>query len=201
MQRGFCQVPPDSSSRQAGWPRPACHFRRSRRPGTSTVALRCTPLHLPTTLLAGCPCVQGDVHHWTPLLDHFDSFFETYIKDRRDLQLTYGASSDAAGGGASGAAAAQQQLGQGGLGGQLGPPFPGQAVLQVLRVTTLILEGCSNKHLYNSYEASVPVLPVLPGLYHSAVLLAVHTASDQAVPLCPASAATETCSLAPLPVG
>lgn len=90
------------------------------------------------------------MHHWVPLLDRFDEYFEKHLKDRRDLQLSYGepegAAAAVAGGPAAGApqptAAAQRE----------DAPFPTEAVLQILRVTTLILEGCSNKHLYNSYE-------------------------------------------------
>ncbi|PQQ11626.1 E3 ubiquitin-protein ligase UPL1 [Prunus yedoensis var. nudiflora] len=32
------------------------------------------------------------------------------------------------------------------------PPFPREAVLQVLRVIRIILENCTNKHFYSSYE-------------------------------------------------
>lgn len=32
------------------------------------------------------------------------------------------------------------------------PPFPTQSTLAVLNVTTMILENCTNKHLYQSYE-------------------------------------------------
>jgi hypothetical protein len=102
------------------------------------------------------PCVtlhtlQGDIHHWIPLLDHFDAFFQQHIQGRHDLQLDYG-DADQQGGSPGGAAAAQQQAA--GQGGEVAadPVFPTVAVLEVLRVTTLLLEGCSNKHLYNSYE-------------------------------------------------
>ncbi|XP_019051618.1 PREDICTED: E3 ubiquitin-protein ligase UPL1-like isoform X2 [Nelumbo nucifera] len=70
---------------------------------------------------------KGDFHHWVDLFNHFDSFFEKYIKLRKDLQLE------------DNFLAAD-------------PPFPRDAVLQVLRVIRIILENCTNKHFYSSYE-------------------------------------------------
>ncbi|XP_068643121.1 E3 ubiquitin-protein ligase UPL1-like isoform X2 [Aristolochia californica] len=70
---------------------------------------------------------KGDFHHWVDLFNHFDSFFEKYIKPRRDLQLE------------------DNFLGA-------DPPFPREAVLQILRVIRTILENCTNKHFYSSFE-------------------------------------------------
>jgi len=75
--------------------------------------------------------VQGDFYHWIPLLNRFDEFFTEYIKPRQDLQLKDAARWPA------------------------DPPFPVQACLQVLRVTSVLLENCSNKHVYTSYEVGV----------------------------------------------
>ncbi|KAL8462223.1 hypothetical protein ACS0TY_033325 [Phlomoides rotata] len=70
---------------------------------------------------------KGDFHHWVDLFNHFDTFFEKYIKPRKDLQLEDNfLESD--------------------------PPFPRDAVLQILRVIRVILENCTNKHFYSSYE-------------------------------------------------
>ncbi|KAJ4982419.1 hypothetical protein NE237_033256 [Protea cynaroides] len=70
---------------------------------------------------------KGDFHHWVDLFNHFDSFFEKYIKSRKDLQLEDNfLSAD--------------------------PPFPRDAVLQILCVIRIILENCTNKHFYSSYE-------------------------------------------------
>lgn len=70
---------------------------------------------------------KGDFHHWVDLFNHFDSYFEKYIKPRKDLHLEDGfLDSD--------------------------PPFPKEAVLQILRVTRIILENCTNKHFFSSYE-------------------------------------------------
>ncbi|XP_057982343.1 E3 ubiquitin-protein ligase UPL1-like isoform X2 [Malania oleifera] len=70
---------------------------------------------------------KGDFHHWVDLFNHFDSFFEKHIKSRRDLQVEDNfLESD--------------------------PPFPREAVLQILRVIRIILENCTNKHFYSSYE-------------------------------------------------
>ncbi|KAG8636924.1 hypothetical protein MANES_15G059000v8 [Manihot esculenta] len=70
---------------------------------------------------------KGDFHHWVDLFNHFDSFFEKHIKQRKDLQVEDNfLESD--------------------------PPFPREAVLQILRVIRIILENCTNKHFYSSYE-------------------------------------------------
>lgn len=70
---------------------------------------------------------KGDFHHWVDLFNHFDSFFDKFIKPRKDLQV-----------------------GDNFL--EADPPFPREAVLQILRVTRIILENCTNKHFYSSYE-------------------------------------------------
>ncbi|XP_038983602.1 E3 ubiquitin-protein ligase UPL1-like isoform X2 [Phoenix dactylifera] len=70
---------------------------------------------------------KGDFHHWIDLFTHFDSFFEKFIKPRKDLQL-------------------EDNFLEG------DPPFPREAVLQILRVTRIILENCTNKHFYSSFE-------------------------------------------------
>ncbi|KAL0353502.1 UNVERIFIED_CONTAM: E3 ubiquitin-protein ligase UPL1 [Sesamum angustifolium] len=70
---------------------------------------------------------KGDFHHWVDLFNHFDTFFEKFIKPRKDLQL------------------AENFL-------EADPPFPRDAVLQILRVIRVILENCTNKHFYSSYE-------------------------------------------------
>ncbi|KAF8414274.1 hypothetical protein HHK36_002275 [Tetracentron sinense] len=70
---------------------------------------------------------KGDFHHWVDLFNHFDSFFEKNIKSRKDLQVE------------DNFLAAD-------------PPFPREAVLQILRVIRIILENCTNKHFYSSYE-------------------------------------------------
>lgn len=80
-------------------------------------------------LLSVCTrTTQGDFYHWVPLLNRFEDFFTEYIKPRQDLQLQDAARWPA------------------------DPPFPVQACLQVLRVTSVLLENCSNKHVYASYE-------------------------------------------------
>lgn len=70
---------------------------------------------------------KGDFHHWVDLFNHFDTFFEKYIKPRKDLQLDDNFS-------------------------ESDPPFPREAVIQILRVIRVILENCTNKHFYSSYE-------------------------------------------------
>lgn len=70
---------------------------------------------------------KGDFHHWVDLFNHFDAFFEKHIKPRKDLLLE------------------DNFLGA-------DPPFPREAVLQILRVIRIILENCTNKHFYSIYE-------------------------------------------------
>ncbi|KAL8033396.1 hypothetical protein ABFX02_13G156500 [Erythranthe guttata] len=70
---------------------------------------------------------KGDFHHWVDLFNHFDTFFEKYIKPRKDLQL-------------------EDNFLESDI------PFPRDAILQILRVIRVILENCTNKHFYSSYE-------------------------------------------------
>ncbi|KAL3688671.1 hypothetical protein R1sor_014980 [Riccia sorocarpa] len=70
---------------------------------------------------------KGDFYHWVDLLNHFESFFEKYVKPRKDLQL-------------DGSFLEEEN------------PFPKGAILQILRVTRIVLENCMNKYLYNSNE-------------------------------------------------
>ncbi|XXG72650.1 hypothetical protein AAC387_Pa07g1701 [Persea americana] len=70
---------------------------------------------------------KGDFHHWVDLFNHFDSFFEKHIKPRKDLQLE------------------DNFL-------EADSSFPRGAVLQILRVIRIILDNCTNKHFYSSYE-------------------------------------------------
>ncbi|XP_073306333.1 E3 ubiquitin-protein ligase UPL1-like [Primulina huaijiensis] len=77
---------------------------------------------------------KRDFHHWADLFNHFDTYFEKYIKPRKDLQLE------------------DNSL-------ESDPPFPREAVLHILRVIRIILENCTNKHLYNAYE--VPFFTII----------------------------------------
>lgn len=70
--------------------------------------------------------MQGDIHHWVDLFNQFDSFFEKYVKSRKDLLID------------------DNFL-------DLDRPFPREAILQILRVIRIILENCSNKH-FSSFE-------------------------------------------------
>ncbi|CAL5075279.1 unnamed protein product [Urochloa decumbens] len=76
---------------------------------------------------------KGDFHHWVDLFNHFDSFFESYIKSRKDLQLK------------------DNFL-------DVDPPFPREAVLQILRVSRIILENCTNRHFYSFFEQHLSAL-------------------------------------------
>lgn len=70
---------------------------------------------------------QGDFSQWVDLFNHLDAWLETHIKPRKDLAL------------AAPPSAAPK-------------PFPTETCLQVLRVTSLLLDNCSNKHMYGSTE-------------------------------------------------
>ncbi|GAB2258516.1 hypothetical protein Droror1_Dr00014676 [Drosera rotundifolia] len=71
---------------------------------------------------------KGDFHHWVDLFTHFDSYFEKHINPRKDLHIEEDTFLNP------------------------DPPFPKEAVLQILRVVRIILENCSNKHFYSSFE-------------------------------------------------
>ncbi|KAL0033594.1 hypothetical protein WJX79_006288 [Trebouxia sp. C0005] len=70
---------------------------------------------------------KGDFHHWVPLFNFFDAYFEKHVQSRPDLQLK------------SESAKTEGEL-------------PSRTVIAVLKVTGSILENCSNKHLYSSCE-------------------------------------------------
>lgn len=76
---------------------------------------------------------KGDFHHWLDLFNHFDSFFESYIKSRKDLHLE------------------DNFL-------DVDPPFPREALLQILRVSKLILENCTNRHFSSFFEQHLSAL-------------------------------------------
>lgn len=64
------------------------------------------------------------------LFNHFDTYFEKHIKGRKDLLIEEDFE-------------------------ESGPSFPKDAVLQVLRVIRIVLENCTNKHFYSSYEVNL----------------------------------------------
>ncbi|KAK9830284.1 hypothetical protein WJX72_010812 [[Myrmecia] bisecta] len=70
---------------------------------------------------------KGEFYHWLALFNYFDSFYDKFVKPRADLQLKF--DSD-----------------------QHDPAFPSRNVIAILRVSSSILENCSNKHLFQSYE-------------------------------------------------
>ncbi|KAK9866343.1 hypothetical protein WJX84_006185 [Apatococcus fuscideae] len=71
---------------------------------------------------------KGDFHHWVPLFNYLDDYFEKGLQPRADLQL------DVANG-------LQARV-----------PFPVANVNAVLQFTATVLENCSNKHLYGSHD-------------------------------------------------
>jgi hypothetical protein len=80
------------------------------------------------------------------LFNHFELFFEQHVKPRKDLQLE-----------------GEFLEGDG--------PFPKEAVLQVLRVTRIILENCVNKYLYSSNEVLCGVMQQFRSLFNLFLLL------------------------------
>ncbi|GJT67868.1 glutamate--tRNA ligase, cytoplasmic [Tanacetum coccineum] len=70
---------------------------------------------------------EGDFHHWLDLFNHFDTYFEKYIKPKKYLQLEDDFLEHV-------------------------PPFPREVVSQILRVVQIIIEYCTNSHFYSSYE-------------------------------------------------
>ncbi|XP_078171361.1 E3 ubiquitin-protein ligase UPL1-like [Carex rostrata] len=70
---------------------------------------------------------KGDFNHWTELFNLFDSYLDKYIGPRKDLSLEDGFL-------------------------EADMPFPRGPVLQILRISRLISEHCSNRHLVSSFE-------------------------------------------------
>lgn len=74
-------------------------------------------------------CVlQRDLHHWIPLLNHFDDYLERTLYGRADIDLR-----------------------------DLSKPepeadFPKRNVLSILKTTWTLLRTCLHKQLYNSLE-------------------------------------------------
>eukprot|EP00250_Pteridium_aquilinum_P016180 c22986_g1_i1 orf=330-11435(+) len=104
---------------------------------------------------------KGDFYHWVELMNHFDSYFERHIRSRKDLEL-------------------EGEFNQ-------AHPFPREGVLQILRVTRIILENCINKHCYSSYEhlssllASVDTEVVISSLQTLAAFVKKPVQSNRAV--------------------
>ena len=72
-------------------------------------------------------CLQGDFFQWVDVFDHFDAWFEENVMPRQDLALEAVPAEGA-------------------------PAFPLATCLQILRVSSLLLDNCSNKQLYGSVE-------------------------------------------------
>ncbi|KAL9666925.1 hypothetical protein QQ045_001269 [Rhodiola kirilowii] len=70
---------------------------------------------------------KGNFHHWGPLFLHFETYFKTYLSNRRDLLLSDNIIEN-------------------------DNPFPKNTVLQILRVMQIILENCPNKGSFNGLE-------------------------------------------------
>jgi len=69
---------------------------------------------------------KGDFSHWVDLFNHLDEYFEKCLKPRADLCLKGKLEDDVV--------------------------FPRETCLEILRVTRIIMDNCSNRHLYNSVE-------------------------------------------------
>ena len=61
------------------------------------------------------------------MFNHFDAFFDAHVSQRRDLKLEALPSDER-------------------------EPFPWEACLWILRASNVILDNCSNKHMYCSAE-------------------------------------------------
>lgn len=81
------------------------------------------------------------------LFNRFDGFFEKHVKVRKDLHIEENSEEES------------------------DLPFPKDAVLQVLRVTRLVLENCTNKHFYTSYEVNKKRESLVLLLYMSLYML------------------------------
>ncbi|XP_076930173.1 E3 ubiquitin-protein ligase UPL1-like, partial [Bidens hawaiensis] len=70
---------------------------------------------------------KGDFYDWVDLFNHFETYLERYVKPRTDFQV-------------------EDDYSESGI------PFPRDAVLLILSVVRIILDNCTNKHFYSSYE-------------------------------------------------
>lgn len=76
------------------------------------------------------PCMQGDFYQWLALFNHFDAYYDKHVAPRADLQLKVP--------GEEGYSQPEQ--------------LPARTLEQMLKFTAVVLENCSNKHVYHSYE-------------------------------------------------
>jgi hypothetical protein len=118
--------------------------------------------------------LQGDIHHWTPVLDHFDAFLEEAAA-RSDVQLL-----------------------SRGPGLQPEQPFPADTIEAVLGVTCALLENCSNaRAVYNSSEVSSTKACMHVWLAHAAADAGRHTAAQRAQRAMPTSLSADASLLVP----
>lgn len=82
------------------------------------------------------PCMQGDFYQWLALFNHFDAYYDKHVAPRADLQLKVP--------GEEGYSQPEQ--------------LPARTLEQMLKFTAVVLENCSNKHVYHSYEVCRKVL-------------------------------------------
>ena len=93
---------------------------------------------------------QGDFSQWVDLFNHLDAYLEDLVKSRRDIALERA----------------------------VAEPFPESTCLQVLRVTTLLLDNCSNRQQYGSVEVLRRTPFVLPASRRAAcTVLKPHPAA------------------------
>ena len=74
--------------------------------------------------------MQGDFYQWLALFNHFDAYYDKHVAPRADLQLKVPGEEDYS---------QPEQL-------------PARTLEQMLKFTAVVLENCSNKHVYHSYE-------------------------------------------------
>ena len=84
-------------------------------------------MHLPEII---SPVLQGDFYQWLALFNHFDAYYDKHVAPRADLQLKVP--------GEEGYSQPEQ--------------LPARTLEQMLKFTAVVLENCSNKHVYHSYE-------------------------------------------------
>ena len=85
--------------------------------------------------------------HWIPVLNHFDSFLETCISGREDLKLKDQTESN------------EKEKAEKEKQSSVNIPFPTATTLWILKTSTVLLENCANKHVYNSSAYFGDLLP------------------------------------------
>jgi len=116
--------------------------KRSRRPSKTSFFSPLSPPSPPPPKKK-----QGDFHHWAPFFNRLDEFYESALTKRAEIRLVAEDGDDSDD---------DDAAGEGGDGSKppllSSPPLPERALVAAMRASAIVLEHCSNKHLFSSYD-------------------------------------------------